>query len=464
MAGDGRADKPEQHRSLPGRVIGAVVGSVVSPVVDAVDVDTVLEDVDINALLDRIDVNALLDRVEPNALLDRVDANRLLDRVDPDRLLDRVDANRLLDRVDPDRLLDRVDLDRVIARLDLDEVLARVDLDALVDRIDVARVIDRVDVDGLIGRVDVDALVDRIDVARVIDRVDVDGLIGRVDLNRVIERVDVDAVIDRVDVNGVIERVDVDAVLDRVDVNRLVERTELKAIIARSTTGVFTGVLDVVRTQLMVVDEMAQAVGAVLMRRPRWVAPGTPTDPDDRPDLRSLDRRRRAVVLQGHYAGSVSRFLAFLLDVFVIGLVFGLGALLVSSAVEVLFRTSLEAADHRFLLTVLYFGWAFCYLAGWWATAGRTVGMALLGVMVVRADGADLGAGRAAARAVCFPISFVLFGVGFVIGLFRRDRRELHDLLAGTCVISAWDAAEAQLRAEAVADAHPALASRPGPS
>jgi uncharacterized RDD family membrane protein YckC len=406
MTGDGRAERPEQHRSLPGRMFDAVVGSVVSPVVDAVDVDQVLDDVDINALLDRIDVNALLDRVEPNALLDRVDADRLLDRVDPNRLLDRVDPDRLLDRVDADRLLDRIGVDRLVARLDVDALLDRVDVDALVDRIDVPKVVDRVDV------------------------------------------------------NGVVERIDVDALMERVDVNRLLDRTELKAIIARSTTGVFSGVIDVARTQIITIDQTAQGLGAFVMRRPRGEAPGTPSEPSDRPELRSIGRRERAVALQGHYAGSVSRFLAFLVDMFAVGLLFGLGSALVASAIEVVFRTSVDAADHRLLVTALYVGWAFLYFAGSWATTGRTFGMALLGVMVVRADGADLGIGRAAARTVCFPLGFLIFGAGLVIGLFRRDRRELHDLLAGTCVIHAWDAEEAQLRADAVAAAHPALAAR----
>lgn len=405
MAGAG-AKRPEKHRSLPGRMFGAVVGSVVSPVVDAVDVDTVLEDIDINALLDRMDVNVLLDRIDVNALLDRVDANALLDRVDANRLLDRVDVDRLLDRVDANGVLDRVDLDRVVARLDMDAVLGRVDIDAFVDRINIGKVVERVDV------------------------------------------------------NGLVERVDVDAVLERVDVNRLIERTELKAIIARSTTGVFSSLIDVARTQIITIDQAAQGLGEFVLRHPRGLAPGTPNDPTDQPDLRSITRRERAVALQGRFAGSVSRFLAFLADLFVIGLLFNLGSLLVSSAIEVVFGTSFEAADHPFLVTALYLGWAFLYFAGSWATTGRTFGMALLGVMVVRADGADLGFARAAARTVCFPLSFLFFGAGLVLGLFRRDRRELHDLLAGTSVVYAWDAKEAQLRADAVAAAHPALATR----
>lgn len=297
-------------------------------------------------------------------------------------------------------------------------------------------------------------------VSPVVDAVDVDTVLDDIDINALVDRIDIGKVVERVDVNGLIEGIDVDALLERVDVNRLVERTELKAIIARSTTGLFSGVVDVARTQIITIDQAAQGLGAFVLRRPRGLAPGTPNDPADQPDLRSITRRERAVALQGHFAGSVSRFLAFLADLFVIGLLFGLGSLLVSSAIEVVFRSSFDAADYRLLVTALYVGWAFLYFAGSWATTGRTFGMALLGVMVVRADGADLGFARAAARTVCFPLSFLVFGAGLVLGLFRRDRRELHDLLAGTSVIYAWDAEEAQLRATAVAAAHPALATR----
>jgi hypothetical protein len=95
------------HPGIAGRVINAVVGPLVSPVVDNVDVESVIERVDVNDLMDRVDVNALLDRVEVNPLLDRVDVDRLLDRVDVDRLLARADI---------DALVERTELGNIIAR------------------------------------------------------------------------------------------------------------------------------------------------------------------------------------------------------------------------------------------------------------------------------------------------------------------------------------------------------------
>ncbi len=53
-----------------------------------------------------------------------------------------------------------------------------------------------------------------------------------------------------------------------------------------------------------------------------------------------------------------------------------------------------------------------------------------------------------------FPVSFVLLGAGFLLGLARRDRRELHDLIADTGVVYAWDADTAELRARSAGTEH----------
>jgi uncharacterized RDD family membrane protein YckC len=49
-------------------------------------------------------------------------------------------------------------------------------------------------------------------------------------------------------------------------------------------------------------------------------------------------------------------------------------------------------------------------------------------------------------RTLAFPLSFLLLGLGFLGILLRRDRRALHDVIAGTTVVYAWDAREARLR------------------
>ena len=46
----------------------------------------------------------------------------------------------------------------------------------------------------------------------------------------------------------------------------------------------------------------------------------------------------------------------------------------------------------------------------------------------------------------CSLLSFLLFCAGFLGILVQREHRALHDLIAGTAVVYAWDARAARLR------------------
>ena len=97
-------------------------------------------------------------------------------------------------------------------------------------------------------------------------------------------------------------------------------------------------------------------------------------------------------------------------------------------------------------MAILFVVWEFVYFGYSWAVSGRTFGMAVLGIRVVRADGMAAEPRRGVVRALVFPLSFLLFGLGFLGILVQREHRALHDLIAGTAVIYAWDARAARLR------------------
>jgi len=101
----------------------------------------------------------------------------------------------------------------------------------------------------------------------VVSALDVNALLDRVDLNAVLDQVDIGQVLDRIDLNGIVERIDVEA---------LVEQTDLGAIIARSSSGVASDVLDVVRSQTVGLDEFIARWIARLRRRPYTGPPGPP--------------------------------------------------------------------------------------------------------------------------------------------------------------------------------------------
>lgn len=63
---------------------------------------------------------------------------------------------------------------------------------------------------------------------------------------------------------------------------------------------------------------------------------------------------------------------------------------------------------------------------------GQTLGKMLMGVAVVRWDGAPAGYGRALLRCVGGGLCLLTLGLGRLLVLFTRDRRALSDLVAGT--------------------------------
>jgi uncharacterized RDD family membrane protein YckC len=150
--------------------------------------------------------------------------------------------------------------------------------------------------------------------------------------------------------------------------------------------------------------------------------------------------------LQGHYAGFVSRFMAFIVDVLLIGAIFALTGHVVEYVVTAARGEPFQLSDTPIVADVALAGWAFFYSAYTLARAGRTPGMALVGLRVVRRDGSVLDGGRAVLRVLVFPLSFLVFFLGFVMILIGRERRALHDVIAGTAVVYSWDAYAARLR------------------
>jgi uncharacterized RDD family membrane protein YckC len=149
---------------------------------------------------------------------------------------------------------------------------------------------------------------------------------------------------------------------------------------------------------------------------------------------------------QGHYAGAVSRFLAFVIDVLVSSGLAALGLAATALVVQVVTGHSVSWDRTNIVVAIIFVAWEFFYFGYSWAASGRTFGMAVLGVRVVRADGLGLDPWRGVVRALVFPLSFLFLGLGFLGILVQREHRALHDLIAGTAVIYAWDARAARIR------------------
>jgi uncharacterized RDD family membrane protein YckC len=85
--------------------------------------------------------------------------------------------------------------------------------------------------------------------------------------------------------------------------------------------------------------------------------------------------------------------------------------------------------------TVLWLLYVAYYVLHGWARRGGTPGLRLLGLRLVDwKHQVPIGYLRALLRALALVVTFLTLGIGFLLPLFRRDRKALHDLLAGTSV------------------------------
>jgi uncharacterized RDD family membrane protein YckC len=65
---------------------------------------------------------------------------------------------------------------------------------------------------------------------------------------------------------------------------------------------------------------------------------------------------------------------------------------------------------------------------------GQTMGKIVVGARVVALDGERLSLSRAIGRTLAWVVAALPLGLGLALAAVRRDRRGLHDLLAGTRV------------------------------
>lgn len=165
-----------------------------------------------------------------------------------------------------------------------------------------------------------------------------------------------------------------------------------------------------------------------------------------------MSRARDALGLQGHYAGPISRLLAYAADTFMLGVLYTAGLALLRFAVDAATPWTLDVEGGIFAVGAL--AWAALYFGSSWVGFGRSPGMSLLGLRIVRGDGAPLDRRHALHRLLAFPLGFLTLGIGFLGIVLGRTRQALYDRLADTAVVYDWDAEAAKLRELATRGGH----------
>ena len=136
------------------------------------------------------------------------------------------------------------------------------------------------------------------------------------------------------------------------------------------------------------------------------------------------------------------RAVAYTLDLLLLELIYGLFLFIGATAVDLaeagdfdamLLGDNLAAMALSFmLLWAALFLLYFTFFTYW---GGQTPGKMLMRVRVVTKDFGNLTLLRAFARTLCYFLSSLFLGLGFLIAAFDRDKRALHDLIAKTYVV-----------------------------
>ena len=155
---------------------------------------------------------------------------------------------------------------------------------------------------------------------------------------------------------------------------------------------------------------------------------------------------RRALEHQGHYAGALSRLLAYGADLLVITTIYGVALALTQFAIDAATPWHVELKEGHWWVLVGELVWGAIYFAASWVTYGRSPGMSLLGLQIVASDGSPLERRRALIRLLAFPLGFLTFGLGFLGIIFGRTHQAIYDRIARTAVVYRWDAEAAKIR------------------
>ncbi len=137
--------------------------------------------------------------------------------------------------------------------------------------------------------------------------------------------------------------------------------------------------------------------------------------------------------LQPRYAGFLIRTVAYLIDAFLLSLVGGAFPYLLIAGTPNSQQPNSGAvapsAGSSVLLAAVYF------VLFWSVLGGRTIGMWITGLRVIRDDGEPLDLLGAIARVIGLWLSFALCFVGVIWVAFDSRHRGWHDMLARTLVI-----------------------------
>jgi uncharacterized RDD family membrane protein YckC len=143
-------------------------------------------------------------------------------------------------------------------------------------------------------------------------------------------------------------------------------------------------------------------------------------------------------------AGFFSRFEAFVIDLIILSVVQLVASAFIQTVLRFFQLTELAATiktvleNSTYEITIgatLFTLFVIGYYVFFWTLVGFTPGKALLGLKVVRKDGAKVSFGRALLRFFAYWISMLPLFLGFLWVIWDSKRQGWHDKIAGTQVL-----------------------------
>jgi uncharacterized RDD family membrane protein YckC len=194
-------------------------------------------------------------------------------------------------------------------------------------------------------------------------------------------------------------------------VERIAEAPEVRAAIAQQGVGLITDVGRRLTALTEYVDDAAERLVHGMLNRPGHEA-------------------------ETNQVGLVTRALAGVIDLALIGALLSIGSGLLASIVPAITGDG----DGISIWGVLTFG-VVGFLIGsaifvaFWALVGQTPGMRFLSIHLDAGGSREIGLRRALRRIVAVPLSLLPLGLGFLAILLSPERRGWHDRIAGTMVL-----------------------------
>jgi len=87
--------------------------------------------------------------------------------------------------------------------------------------------------------------------------------------------------------------------------------------------------------------------------------------------------------------------------------------------------------------TLLQIAVGLVYTVGFWTAEGATPGKMAVGIRITTVDLQPIDFGRALLRYIGYLASGITLLIGFLMIAFTRQKRGLHDYIAGTVVVKA---------------------------